>query len=376
MAERFSVRPAFTTALDAAAFGLLALMLLTLPLMIGPIIPRDPVRVYQGMPNDDWGFNYVAEVLKSQKPIDILIVGASEAFSSIDVPLLKKLLAEKTGREPEIQNLGQGRRSEEIIHQILRDVTARRRVRGVVMTDTIAFKTDPHENARYILPVDVLSAHGLDRHHRLALYGGMVLAGPRQVWTQMLAPLDGREAPKRRQRIVGMAHTSGSILYDGGFSPYNPYETFRSSSMDVPAITPGSYLFDQWLKTANSQEVAPVMPPFSPFQQHFIRQTIRMLKNYRIPMLTLVVPLFAKSPQSPEPPVNPIQDKVMLRSFEAEPRDDETIVGLSQAALFPGLSPEQVKSFYANEHHFNRRGAEHFTRSLVPVFEKWLERLP
>lgn len=373
MAEMFRVRPAFAHRSDALAFVILALTVLVLPFLIGRILPRDPVRATQNLPLDSWGFNYVPEVLKGRKPIDILILGASVAFASIDVRLLRQHLAERYGRVPEIHNLGQGRRSEEVIHQILRDVLAQRQVRSVVVTDTIAYKLRPHEAAKYFLSSDLLDFSGLPLADNAALYGAMVLGSLRQVWSQTLMSYDGREMPRRRRAITDLTASGGTITYNTGFRAYNRHDPFRQDRMETPDINPPRYEFPFWSRDQNPQRFGLSRFTTSPLQQHFMKTTNALLKARRIPAVTMVVPVFIGDTQSSQEPVNPVQDKVHVRPFYMEPRTGEVIVGLSQADLFPGLNSHQVKSFFQNEHHFNQRGAEHFTRSAFPIFEKLFE---
>src|SRR5580698_8357613 len=98
--------PAFSTTRQATAFGLLLLLLLLLPVLIGKscLPPRE--EIYSSLPWGAGAYPYLEDQIFNQKEdIDIAFMGSSRMWWGIDTPQVEAQLSQKLGRKAVVSSL-------------------------------------------------------------------------------------------------------------------------------------------------------------------------------------------------------------------------------------------------------------------------------
>ena len=100
------MRPAFSSTKQAAAFALLLLVLLALPVVMGKNLlpPREEIYTFQGNGIGPWPW-IRQQIYEETNDIDIAFIGSSRLLHDIDTPYVQAKLSQQLGRQAVVRSI-------------------------------------------------------------------------------------------------------------------------------------------------------------------------------------------------------------------------------------------------------------------------------
>lgn len=353
------VRPPFSRASHALWGAALIILLLVGPSLLERIAPADPASVYRAMPSSYGNYYTIGQEISKPGRIDVLIIGASDAWTSLDPRIIKSRLEAKYQRPMRVLNLGTNWAGEERNAQVLHDVLSKHEVNLVLFPETDAAPTAPHELAKYWWRGDV-AVEGLELRNQAQLAMMTVVGFPRTFWSRFqtpeTAPLDAsaQSAARTQEAVLGFnaAQIGWKSHSDGDGSPRRPYE---EKTAPAPSVS-GKELF---YRGDGDERFEVRADHYFPMQTPFVRASRDMVRAQGGVFATFCIPSHFQT----EPLTKP-----WLRVHDGLERDWPTF-GISQTQLFPGMSFDEMLNFYGNESHLNETGARAYTTAVMPAIE-------
>lgn len=344
-----------------ASHALLSVALLAL-LIVGPglmqrIAPADASKVYLGVPAIYGNYATIGVELAKPGKIDVLIVGSSDAWTSLDPRIIKTYLEAETQRELRVLNLSTNWAGDERTAQLLKDTFRNHEVDLVLLAENDGAPIAPHELAKYWWRGDVATGP-LPRRNRAQLEMMSIIGWPRQLWSRAQSRETAPMLPPYQAYLTSQTANLGFNPSLVGWKSHNePDEANRRPYVDLDAPPPAVSGTDLFLGGDSRQEFEVRTSPYTPMQTPFIVASRDMTRAQGGVFATFSIPThFGSSPL----------ERPWIRDHEGVTRDWPTI-GISQTALFPGLTFNEMLDFYGNESHLNEAGARAYTNSLLPA---------
>jgi hypothetical protein len=331
------------------ATGLIGLLALPVPLSSFGLVSRSDL--YLTAPAKWGGFDLIQrEIFEKSSDIDMLFVGSSTLRHAVNVPQIQAELSRIIGRQATAVVLPYNYRCELFEYLALRDLLARRRVKMVVMMMPHRLEQygTPHLRTHYWMLYGDESFRGLPLHLKASLYASTVLGAPRRLLS--LLRKDELEWSKLSDHLGTELRETG---LRGSIDPAwhaKPLQ-LAASSMIYSAQTRDKFDFYH--------------QPLTWFQDFFVRRRIKLLQEHRVPVVFLSVP----------DSENRRDTAVMEREYWPEYFGaDIPMIGIPPAALFAGMTDEEIDQLFYDEDHFNRNGNELFSRSIEPALMELYQR--
>ncbi len=336
-------RPAFATRTQALAFGLLILALLAAPVVFARLLPG--VRVPLHRLTEHAGlFGLQESVHEDPLPdIDILFIGDSFLRFGVDAAYVEQELSQALGRPARVLTFGFQHRGEELYYLALRDLLAHHKRPQLVVIDmpTSFLNFDrPHPwDWEVISPGENPSFYdGLGWSYRLPLYAEQVLGMPRTLFNLL-----------HDRRSVVKPNEHGSVLRDEGFEGA-PFVAFAPAP---PRIAPEQMIYSDTTKNRWRFENQQLLP----YPESFDRKLVRLALEHHIPLAVLEVPIHSWMNS------NEVIELTNWPAFFGAPIH---MLGIPPTQLFAGLSDDDVKKLYWND-HLNSNGSRYFTKAITPA---------
>lgn len=338
--------PAFSTNRGAAAFAILLLVCLLLPLMLVKIGLPPRSEFYQGIPQQAGPFVYLAhEIYEEKSDIDILFFGNSLLRVAIDDGYVRQALTQ-LGREANTPVCGFSWQGYDLQYYVLRDLLEHRKVKMLVlaMPTERENSSKPHVQLYRVVRYGDFphTTDGLSLTSKLGIYGEMVLGSPRQVLNLLRPNLHSSDLA---------LHSSRDSLHNREIG-YNG-TPFVRHLINPPQIPPESMIFSPETRSQFDFRGSPV----NQYQLHFIKEIGELARRHGVLLVILHVPLASERGSTT------IHERMLWPDVLG---DDAAVVGVTSANLFQGISDGQVYDFYEDE-HLNRNGQELFTRTITPA---------
>jgi hypothetical protein len=364
------MRPAFSSTQQAAAFALLLLALLALPVVIGKNLlpPREQAYITQS-----WTFNpypwFRYQFFQEQGDIDIAFVGSSHMANAIDARYVQAKLSEKLGRPAVVRLFGWGGSGYDALYFISRDLLAHRRVRLLVFYDENPIGRNRCNQATFLFRwgEDAGLISNLPLADQGLFYFGSIIGMPRNLLTHFRSNLSGRVVLNAGSwQILDYAPHSTNQLDDlpevEGFA----FHKTMSGEPFVPFTPPLSMVQQEALcYSANTKtNFAISTSPLPAWQIHFARlfADLAHKKNVNIAMLYL--------PVWPELHETVIPERTFWPAIFG---DDLTQIGIPPAKSFNGLTESEILKMYGEQYHLNLNGQQYFTHLITPALLKLYE---
>jgi hypothetical protein len=368
------MRPAFSSTRSAAAFALLLLMLLALPLVVGKNLlpPREQAYSVQGWGNGPYPW-IRHEIFEETNDIDIAILGSSHILHAINTPYLQAKLSEKLGRSAAVRTIAWGGAGYDALFFVTQDLLAHRHVKMLVFYDENPEPgTRPGNSAatawfRFGDNADAL--RGLSLPEQEQFYFAAIVGMPRNllelVRPNLPAPLVSNP-PNYWERHYGSASIVkllGATRSELGFATGSGGENFNAFTPFTPHTTAMPTDVEVYSSTEkNDFEFAST--PLPAWQIHFARKLAKLAGTNGCQLAMLHLPVLADAP------VTAIQERAYWPDvFQTQ----VTLIGISPAKLFAGLTDEQLHWLFTNGAHFNQNGMDYFTRLVTPTLLKIYE---
>ena len=350
-----TVRPAFDSVGQAAAFFALIVFTLLLPLLLtasGRITRRSS---YEIMPENQGAFSFVKnEIFDNREPIDLLFVGSSVTFGGIDAPQVEQALSEKIGRPARVMTFGHYFNSLDIVYMQIRDLLERKKVRMIFLSiprgtypkgpSPIAYRFIRYNDAPEMF--DVLPVQS-----KLSLYACSLLRAPRDVLTIV--------RPNGAKTSSPFAKNLGADKQDWG-AGRDPRKFVR--------LTPPAPVFKSEKMIYSSEISEQFFFTGEPIPNHqflYFQKLVELLKRENVPFAIINIPQYTERHSA----------RVVERNnWSAVFGTEIPLVAIPPATLFAGLSGEEIDRMYYDDMHFNSNGNEYFTKAILPavmeVYEK------
>jgi hypothetical protein len=363
--EGFGVAAPFSTVRQALWFGALILGVVCSPIITQLLPKLAPEMIYKGVPLSYGNYYTIGHEVAKGQDIDVLILGASDGWTGIDPDTLAKGLSDSLGKPVRVLNFSTNWAGEERIAQILTDMKGRVRVKVVVGIENDALQISPHQLAKFWWRGSS-GTNGLSIRSQMQMHFMQVLGLPRQLWIRLFL------RPDRQMTAVYKSYTAemiGRHGFNGGGNGWLSHSAkdgterraLPSQEPPQPTLDPATFVFSGESDTQFS--IKPNL--YSPLQTYFFRQVNAIVKAQGGTYITIALPTHFRD--------NALQSVMIRPMSDGKPRE-WPVLGISQSALFPGYTFDEMKNFYSNESHFNKIGARAFTRAILPAIKAIYEK--
>jgi hypothetical protein len=350
------MRPAFPSTKSAAAFALLLLVIMLLPVLFGKscLPPRE--EIYSSLPWGAGAFPYLHDqIFDETGDIDIAFMGPSIMWWGIDTPQVQEKLSEKLGRKAVVRSLCWNSPGFDALYFLMQDLLQHRKVHVIVFSDlSVGVDNTAHPRAPFWfrLADNAEGITGLPLRSKASFYGSAILGMPRNLLGLLRPNLSA--IPSDEISWPGFSHIKNPALKLGSldmsmrlgqpFSPYTPQTDARPSDVCV---------YSETTKT-NFQFLGDAMWPM---QVAFARKITALAREHHVKLVYLHMPMTKEIKSSV------IEEPVFWPDFF---NGDVTMVGIPGAKLFAGMSEADILKLYWNFEHLDQNGQEYFTSIITP----------
>ena len=358
--------PAFASTRQAVGFALLLGILLLAPwLLRGNALPARE-DVYRSMRDEDGPYPFLhRQIFLEKGDVDIAFIGSSHVWTGIDTRRVQEELSRRLGREAVVVTLGWPWSGFDALYFLSRDLLRQRKVRMLVFYDDTARDVDgmPSDEAHRLAPhwfrwsEDRAELAGLPLRARGALYYAAIVGVPRNLLRRLLPADPGPDRLsrpsywERKYHAPPLDETAGALSARLGID-HDPraYVDFTPD----PGAQPAAAAIYSPATRAQFQFTGPATPPAG---RHFVRRLARLAAARRTRLVLLNFPDVA---DMRSPAIN--ERECWPEALDA----DLAMLGVPPAALFAGLTDQQVRDLYYDHGHFNRNGQDLYTKLVCP----------
>jgi len=360
------MRPAFASTKSAAAFALLLLVLLALPVVLGQswLPPREEAYSRQG-----WGsgpYPWIEnQIFQETNAIDIAFLGSSHILNGIDTPYVQEQLSKKLGRPAVVRTIAWGGSGFDGLYLVTQDLLQHRKVKLLVFYDE---KVELGEKLRngaltslFRLREQVSVLAGLPFKDQAAYYVVALMGIPRNLLSlvrlnfpaELLSNRPGYIEPEN-SGFIDAPSCLGAVNGRNGFSP----SFFRPDHAPFVSYAPS---------VSNGTETIIYSPregafefshaPLPAWHVKFVRCFAALAKAQDCRLVMLSIPLYDERRAS----------VITERAFWPDLLSaDVTMLGILPAKMFGDLTDVDVQKLHDDPQHFNQNGQRYFTRLITP----------
>ncbi|MBU2971749.1 hypothetical protein KO527_20575 [Pseudoalteromonas sp. C2R02] len=345
---------AFRARKSAAIASFLFLAILFSPVWLWYFI--EPEDAYKSIQARMGNYNYQAEeIFAKNDPVDILFLGSSTMWTSIDHKVFQKSWLDATGNKINSLTLGGNWRGEDALYLQLRDMLKNRPVKQVVFSIPNSASKRPHPAAKYIWNIkdDFHTFWSLPFKMKLQVYSENLLIAPRLLWT--LA-----SKPKDKMNDRNLNQNNGSLVYKRGFKApgKKKHEKFESLINSTANINIKAAVFSgvdtDYFKVIKSRK-------YNDFEAYFMNKIKMLCAEFNVELVYLKLP-------------RPDKEKQILyvRKPLFSPAID--VIGIPIEAMLPNKEQSYINAHFYNVTHPNQNGAKLISQSLAPVLANYVEK--
>ena len=356
------MRPAFSSTRTAAAFALLLLALLALPVVVGKHLlpPRAQAYAVQGWGNGPypWIRN---QIFEETNAIDIAFIGSSHLFNAIYTPYVQAQLSARLGRPAVVRTICWGGAGYDGLYLITQDLLAHRQVRLLVFYDENTGVRNSQIPTLFRFGDNAAVLPGLSPSEQSLLYCAALIGMPRNLLSLLRPNLPAPLVTGQPNYWTLTANSPnpatqlGCLSVRKGFAPdpltaAAPFAPFTQATVARPA---DAVIFAADAKTNFEFSTAPIPT----WQIHFARRFAALLPAHGVRPVMLYLPVLAEA----RAPV------IAERAFWPDILDGATLLGVPPVKLFGGLTDAELHQLYGDPVHFNQNGQDYFTRLITPA---------
>src|SRR5450756_537584 len=361
------MRPAFSSTKQAAAFALLLLILILLPLVMGkPLLPPRE-QIYSSIWWANGAYPYLDQQIFEEKgDIDIAFIGASHIWQGIDTPYVQQQLSDKLGRQAVVRTFGWGGSGYDALYFITQDLLEHRKVRTLVFYDVYDEEDIPH-TPHVLAPhwfrfVDIAGAlSALSVTVQSSYYFASILGIPRNLLCSISPnlPADLFSLSTNcwviKQHAINPAARLGALTEMLGFAACLPDHAPFTEYLPKTPVQPSDVSVYSPEKKSRFEFEGTSLPAA---QLHFARKFVELARAHDCQLILLHVPVLSerKSPIIREHFIWP-------ETFHT----DIAMVGIPPKTLFSSLTETDVFKLYCDQAHFNKNGQAYFTTLITPA---------
>ena len=343
--------PAFPSTRSTAAFGVLLVCLLTLPITLHSIGGVSHEAAYRGISEGAGTFDYFRrQIFEKNSDVDIVFCGGSLLGNAIDIPYVQRELSRAIGRPASVILLRQSWQGPDMNYYVARDFLEHRKAKVLVLAAPawVHHASQPHVQLfRVIRYGDHPGAtDGLSLRSRLALYADYVLGAPRQALNLVRPNLVNPE-----EEVPGSPH-----IHPTGYMG----RPFVKHEVVIPEIPPPSMILSNESRDGFRFDG----PPLNAYQLHFLRKTQELAKQQG----ALLVFLHLPSPSERGSDV--VRERESIVELLAP---GVAYAGVPVARMFGNIPDSQFEDYFQDE-HVNLNGSILYTGTITPALIQLYEQ--
>jgi hypothetical protein len=360
-----SMRPAFASRSHAAAFGILILFILLLPVMAGKKLlpPREQAYAIKGWGNGPYPW-ISRQIFDETNDIDIALVGSSHMLHDVNAAYLQDALSRRLNRPAVVRTIAWTGGGYDALYIITRDLLAHRRVKMLVFydDDNILGTRNNQIPALFRLAESDGILPGLPLSDQCAFYFAAVIGMPRNLLC-LVSPnppdplnsnlgVDSVESARRASIVRNLGSSPAELGYVPvrswrGFAPFVPFTPTADASPADVAISSGNGQGNFLFSTSS----------IPAWHVHFCLLLRDLLQSHHVQPVMLYLPYSfnAKSPL--------IEERTDWRKYLGE---NLVMLGIPPARLFKNLTEDEIHLLYFDPYHLNKNGQDYFTKAITP----------
>ena len=359
------IPPAFNSNKQAAAFGLLLLLLLASPWLAHKTFLPGREQTYSSQSIRWESFPWVQKfIYQETNDIDIVFVGSSLMCFGVYTPYVQQKLDEQLGRKTVVRTVSWFYPGFDSLYFFTKDLLAHRHVKMIVFYDE-CFSSTPYEvhkrTPQWFRAGEDADLTDLSLSLRTIYYYGAIIGMPRNLMEllvrnlpcdpsdQMTGYFQTYHSANPESQLgcmsahLGRAPTSEQMPTK--FLPYEPQEPANSDMVQV-------------LSQSTATNFAFSDRPLPASQLYFAKQFGQLAKQNGCQLVVLHMPAFTARASSV------IHES---RDWSALLPTQSCLMGVPETRLFSELSEQQIALLYYDDAHMNSNGQLYFTKCITPV---------
>lgn len=373
----FELRKPFSSSRAMLIFGTGLLLLLISPFLVSVFFSTEKSEIWRSSGMENGYYSFIADEMQKDEPIDVLILGSSSEWTSLNPAIIENYLDEAHNREFNVLNLSTNWHATELRFFMLKDILEKREVKVVLFGQNGA-GTDvaPHPLliSSFIYPdydehLSDLSALNRFRLYSISVFGSfkhIVNFLVRRNNYTVLQPNPVRNVPPEMlEKYKG--YNWGNPGFISSLDASLQYENSGVSPERVPKFDPQSMFYnnedDEYFEEMKGLT-------YSRYNSIFIKEMDKICKDYGTKFAMIRIPI----------PMNDFtRDSLLLsksRILRLFGDEDYTFpfIGASQERLYQNLSRLEVFRLHNNESHHAEFGADYYTLAMMPAINELYEQ--
>jgi len=353
------MRPAFSSVKSAAAFTLLLLVLLSLPVVGSRLLPpREQSYATLG-----WGsgpYPYLQQQIFEEKgDINVAFMGSSHILHCLDARRVQDELSKKLGRPSTVRVLGWGGAGFDALYFVAKDLLEHRKVGTLVLYDDHNGTYRNDKSPIWFRFDDDAKLRGLPFRDHAHFYFAALVGMPKNLLGTLRSPLAAdldianywqtHYGSPKLQTTLGST-TSALQFTEIDADPSLPFQAFTphtgATSADARIYSP-----------ATKDDFQFGSAPILPWEAHFIHLLAEMAKQHGTQLVLMHIPVLEDIRQSR------IEERAFWPDYFGS---DLAMIGIPPAKMFAGLSDAEVHRLFFNPSHLNKNGQAYFTSLILP----------
>ena len=354
-------RPPFGSRFEAVAYILILVFIGICPFFF-KVFDISPRWIWSVAPRQyQENALFSTTMFEDQRDIDVLFIGNSNLWTSIDANFLEKHFSEKFGRPIYIANMSSNWHAEDKYFLLLKHVLSSKKVKFVFLTEPLPHldKVTPHEHSRFWWNHFEHSSElkGLAFPQQIGLYVESILAFPRWFLGKEIRVFR-KLSSETREGVLAYSKELGSHLkhdkYDGKGT------VTLIENLNVPDVDVDGMIFHPGKENKNFK----IEEPFNDYMNHWREKTIELCHQHGCKIASVgQMGAFLKRDRT----------YVQVRKMRNEElQKTMTYIGIPHATLFGSMDDETAKLYFSDYGHVGVNGARLFTRALAPALDLYL----
>lgn len=363
MPAAFKVAQPFDARSHLSAFVATLVFAATLPFIDAYLLRPSGADVYRSVPPRYVNYRFVGDQIAKGGDVDVLLIGASDTWTTFDTKALTESLSAALGRPAKVLNFGTNWFGAEAYQARVRDALSNLRAKVVLIPDSDAGFTYPHELTKYWWRHPVANApDSLTMREQVTLYAASVLGAPHRLWADLRGVSNLRLTPSWQSSANAMEQTQGfNGERLGWLSHFSTDRTTRPAFADVDRKPPPIPVEALFYKNQEDANFVHLYYDYNAYQTAFLKDIDAVVRAQGGVFAMASIPVHFRGKPLERAVVRPIANK------ETRPWPS---IGISMTQLFAGLTFDEMKTFYSNESHFNASGARLYSRTIAPALAK------
>lgn len=362
MQRAFRIALPFDQRSHLVAFVAALFLVLFLPFLDSYVFRLSPADVYRSVPPRYVNYRFIGDEIAKGGNVDVLLIGASDTWTTFDTKALTEALSDALGRPAKVLNFGTNWFGAETYQARVRDALQNLRAKVVLIPDSDAGFTYPHELTKYWWRHPTAHApDSLNAREQVTLYAASMLGSPHRIWASLRGASNLRLTPSWQSSANAMERSQGFNGERNAFlSHFNPVRT-RPAFVDIDRKTPSISPDALFYKNQEDASFVHLHYDYDAYQTAFLKDIDAVVKAQGGIFAMASIPLHFRE--------KPLERAVVRPLWNKQPRSWPSF-GVSMTQLFAGLSFDEMKQFYSNESHLNASGARLYSRTIAPALAK------